>query len=976
MLKFITRDMKSADGLARVYFCCHPDDSEECLDRFSKQLLELTDCAVCFKTDPDGELDEDILQQMQMFFIPVTSSFLNTENTARNREFAFAMEKHIPILPVIADENITPELFNRVCGDIQYIDPYSTSAAGVDYKEKMKAFLNSILVDSEVTEQIKSAFRAYAFLSYRKKDRGYVNDVMKAVHSDSRCDDVAVWYDEYLTPGENFNDNIRINIDKSKAFILLVTPNITESGNFVITNEYPAALEQEKTIIPVEAVNTDRSLLERSFERIPKAVTLGDRTAVSELITENLKLSDEEISAEKNYLLGLAYMSMIDVEKDTQKGISLLNKAADENHTGALERLVSIYENGDGTQKDIGKAVEYQERLIRIKRNAIDGHKSWCEYMDSMLRLGDIYYDNHYGSPNVLSHLYSYLTEEAERNISSDGPDEAVIYYLTAIVRLCEVDSERESYLRLLPAAEKILKICGKYEDSIQTDKFKRCLIMAYTACADSLLMYADNRSPNRSESMGIWYEEQNGREGEKGKIRIKEEAFDIYVKAHKLASELFVKDPQDIEHKCFFIRTAIGLAGAFERFGEYELAFGILQTAEKFVIPNTSKLLGGFEKSMGVNRLFQLRFDSCAVHCEKAAGYFFDLERKKGGDCELLADGLICEYIAAVSDVLSGNVTGAADICKKALSEIGTDESRLSGDVRHLQSNLGRLSELCLTESCKENMREFYLKLYDFVCDGYEYFLGRVKYAFVFIVSDKLINLYGDDTKDRPFGKSKKSAFRKLPGFDAVSLALCNMNYGRSEPTVMSSFARNAIDDFDDARDKLTEHLDNNIEEEYLRVSEQLDKLQKDYEQRDSLSADKLNKLESEINEYSRWKNLALFELGAVRNYDFYYDTMLAAMKFALSCLNAVTELNDKIFELFRTYTNMTSALNGSPYADMLSAAAKPLYMEMTEFMERYNKFLPQAAEYSAELSKRADEYEDIMERIRRRVSFLRSLG
>lgn len=81
-------------------------------------------------------------------------------------------------------------------------------------------------------------------------------------------------------------------------------------------------------------------------------------------------------------------------------------------------------------------------------------------------------------------------------------------------------------------------------------------------------------------------------------------------------------------------------------------------------------------------------------------------------------------------------------------------------------------------------------------------------------------------------------------------------------------------------------------------------------------------------------------------------------------------------VFELFRTYTNMTSALSGSPYAEMLSAAAKPLYMEMTEFMERYNKFLPQAAEYSAELSKRADEYEDIMERIRRRASFLRSLG
>lgn len=972
MLRFITRDMKSADGLPRVYFCCHPDDCGECLDRFSKQLLELTDCAVCCKTDPDEVLDEDILQQMQMFFIPVTASFLNTENTARNREFAFAEQKHIPILPVIADENITPELFNRICGDIQYIDPYSASAAGVGYKEKMKAFLNNILVDSGVTEQIRNAFRAYAFLSYRKKDKGYVNDVMKAVHSDSRCDDVAVWYDEYLTPGENFNDNIRINLDKSKAFILLVTPNITESGNFVITNEYPAALEQEKTIIPVEAVNTDRTLLERSFERIPEAVRLGDRIAVSTMITEKLKLSDEELSAEKNYLLGLAYMSMIDVEKDTEKGISLLEKAADKNHMGALEKLVSIYEIGDGTQKDIEKAIQYQGRLIDLKAEAVDDHKSRCEYMDSRFRLGDILYDNNYGSHKELSRFFENLTDTAEMNMSRCGSDEMAVYYLTAAVRLCKVYSARRIYLQILPVVEKILKVCDEYNDSIHTDKLRYCLISAYTACADLLLTFSDDYERKSFTSMDCWYMEQNGHSATayKGRFQIKKDAFDICMKAQKLAFELFCEDPQDIERRCSLIRMMTGLAGGYERFGEFELAYAIMQTAENIGIFNTSRLLGELENRMGVNQLLQLRFDSCAVHCEKAAGYFYDLEKKRGGDPELLADALTGDYIAAVSDVLSGNIAGAAHICSKALSEAGTDKFRLSGDVRNMLSSLGGLSKLCLTEYSEENMREFYLKLYDLVCDSSEYCLGRAKSGLLFIISDKIVSMYGDEVGDGKLRKGRESSFYELLGRDAVSLVLCNMFFGENETSVLSAFIRQASDDFYKARAVLEKYLECDYEQEYMSVTEKLDRLQREREMNEK-SPEELGKIESEIKEISAERKILLFNLRSVANYNVQCSSMLNAIKFALSCNRAILEMNEKIGPLLYGYGDMLEKLSSIVSFDV-NGIISPFLFALSDFQLRYKEMLEQISERFERMTK---DCSDTVEKYTARVEFASSI-
>lgn len=46
---------------------------------------------------------------------------------------------------------------------------------------------------------------AYVFLSYRKKDRKHAKELMRLIHANRFCLDIAIWYDGFLAAGEDFN---------------------------------------------------------------------------------------------------------------------------------------------------------------------------------------------------------------------------------------------------------------------------------------------------------------------------------------------------------------------------------------------------------------------------------------------------------------------------------------------------------------------------------------------------------------------------------------------------------------------------------------------------------------------------------------------------------------------------------------------------------------------------------------------------
>ncbi|MCD8068546.1 MAG: toll/interleukin-1 receptor domain-containing protein, partial [Lachnospiraceae bacterium] len=175
---------------------------------------------------------ETELSRMQLFVIPITSRFLFKENSAREVYFQFAMDHHIPVLPLMQEGGLEED-FNRICGDLQFLDKNAaiSDPTAQPYEQKLETFLASVLLGDELAEKVRKAFDAYIFLSYRKKDRKYAQELMRLIHQNDFCRDIAIWYDEFLVPGEDFNHAIQDAMEKSELFTFVVTPNLLEQDN-------------------------------------------------------------------------------------------------------------------------------------------------------------------------------------------------------------------------------------------------------------------------------------------------------------------------------------------------------------------------------------------------------------------------------------------------------------------------------------------------------------------------------------------------------------------------------------------------------------------------------------------------------------------------------------------------------------------------------------------------------------------------
>ena len=407
-IAYKTREMQTPQGLSRVWFCAHPSDYDKYLEALCSEILSITGCAVWYDSEPSAPYERveliEIIESMNLVVVPITHSLIFSKNRAADLELDFAIKAHVPILPILIEPCLEME-FNKKFGSLQLLDRTDSDKTSKIYTEKLVRFLSETLTDEELTEKIRKAFDAYIFLSYRKKDRQYAKELMKLIHKNDFCRDVAIWYDEFLLPGENFNDSIINAISKSDLFILNVTPGILEKtidsngnecDNYILATEYPFALESKKTVLPAEAVDTDKSALAKRYRNLPACVSVRDEAALN----ERLQCAFDKIALRQsndpqhNFFIGLAYLNGIDVEKDHTLAVSLIESAADEGITQAIEKLVCMYQNGEGVSRDAHLEEKWRRRLIAHRRKQLDkSHDAWdahtwlCEIMS----LGDLF---------------------------------------------------------------------------------------------------------------------------------------------------------------------------------------------------------------------------------------------------------------------------------------------------------------------------------------------------------------------------------------------------------------------------------------------------------------------------------------------------------------------------------------------------------------------------------------------------------
>ncbi len=369
-LAYKTFGDSSNQGKERVYFTCHPADFEPCFSPIVADIHRLHNCAVYYNPEPATALPEaerqELLGSMRLLVIPVTTRFLLEPNPAMDVDLPFAIEHNIPVLPLMQEPGLGA-IFNKKCGGLQYLDKNAQDITAVSFDKKFSDFLNSILLSDELMQKIRNSFDAYIFLSYRKKDRRYANQLMRSIHSNPRYRDIAIWYDEYLAVGRNFKASIDTAMNNSRLFVLLVTQNLLEPGNYVLEHEYKdaRALAKPLPILPVQMADTDPVQMQLHYAQLPEIVDGHDPDALEKALQAQLTgIANPENDSDPlhNYYIGLAYLGGVDVEVDHARALTLITAAAEAGLPEAMEKLSSMYENGEGVPIHLPTAVLWSQR--------------------------------------------------------------------------------------------------------------------------------------------------------------------------------------------------------------------------------------------------------------------------------------------------------------------------------------------------------------------------------------------------------------------------------------------------------------------------------------------------------------------------------------------------------------------------------------------------------------------------------------
>ena len=374
MAKIIYKSNGKPEKKPRIYFASHPEDFSRHFERLSEDIYKSHDVVFYYTENMTEALTEENktldIGRCNLVIVPVTLKLLTEENRALTEDIPYAKSQNIPVLPVMMESGLGT-LYKKAFGESQYLDPYSKDSTAISYKEKLRKYLDSVLIGRELADRIRKAFDAFVFLSYRKIDRAYANTLMRLIHSDPECRDIAIWFDEFLTPGESFKENIENMLTDCDLFTVLVTPRILEKvqndngdtvDNYVVSTELPLAREKGRDILAVEMEETDKNALHTiqiDSTVLPDA-TLKERFIAS---LSSVAIAKNDNDPEHNFLIGLAYLEGIDVETDREKAVELITSAAENGLPEAMEKLYGMYENGVGVSLDYNESLRWAKAL-------------------------------------------------------------------------------------------------------------------------------------------------------------------------------------------------------------------------------------------------------------------------------------------------------------------------------------------------------------------------------------------------------------------------------------------------------------------------------------------------------------------------------------------------------------------------------------------------------------------------------------
>ncbi len=374
----------------RVFLTGCPEDVQQHFDTFAALIQKERRCIVFYENDPehpeDPEQFEEDLSRMQLIVLLVSSQFLYTECNARCCVMKYALEQHIPVLPVLIEPKLG-RVFTSVCGDLHCLDMTQHDETAHSFEEKFADHIENVLYDSKLARELRNAFDGYIFLSYRKADRREAQRLMRMIHKNTFARNIAFWYDEYLVPGEHYREAIRTAIRESDLFAMVITPKVLEADNYVMRQEYPEAVASGKTILPAMLLETDQNELAKKYINIPPCVNTEHADALTETLRDRLQhlIRQGEASLndpERIYMLGLAYLGGVSVETDYEIARTMITDAAESRLPEAMEKIARMYSFGEGVKRDPEQALMWKRRLVQLKRERLEDAPEYPNYLE------------------------------------------------------------------------------------------------------------------------------------------------------------------------------------------------------------------------------------------------------------------------------------------------------------------------------------------------------------------------------------------------------------------------------------------------------------------------------------------------------------------------------------------------------------------------------------------------------------------
>lgn len=626
-IKFLhkVRGDYSPVGLQKVYFSCVNED-KKLINIIAEDIWKIVDCAVYYHEDItlDSEIDmidfEQNLKEMKLFIVLITTEYLTSQNVEKEFEFGYAVNHHIPIIPIAMEpglEDLFVNEMNEVCsgyGDIQLLKYHVSDRTELSYQDKLTRDIKSILFDTKDVERIKNAFTSRIFLSYRKKDRVHAQQLMKIIHSIPSLQRTAIWYDEYLSTGEAWNNQIQDALDNSDLFLLLVTPSIVEPDNYVIREEFPAAKSKNMTIVPAQKDShnftdeTEKKLREY-FPDIQTLVDGNNAGALEQALAEVANVSDS--SPEIDYLIGLAFFNGIHVEKNTDKATALIIATAKKGFPEAISKVADMYWNGDGLERNYEQSIHYRKKIVSVYENKCSGKEcsldDMLEYISSLKRLTKDLYE--LGTYREAYYYGLELLKVAELLVKSDIAYESKQIYASA----CDI----------------LGKVCIRLGMAKQAREYYQQYCNLYQEC------YEDNPTVNNYHDLSLGYEHLGYVEYEAANFKV---ALSYFERVYTIRSELNNKlDNPNSTHSLSCVCLAIG--DTYIREGRtsdadkmYEEAF-VLRKRIADANPSTINTIDYGEVLIGrsTTALLLRKFDQAEAFLKDAEAIFSDLAEETG---------------------------------------------------------------------------------------------------------------------------------------------------------------------------------------------------------------------------------------------------------------------------------------------------------------------------------------------------------